>query len=611
MPEPLSIAKNCRHYAMCKIDFLGSGVCSSGLEKNFVSFYPQGRMILYEGLAEKKIPVTEKAVEIAATCNLCGKCDFQCYFITELRPTRVMKALKEFISEYLKEGGEAIAAPDDEILSEIKAIVGEEWASNDPAILYSYCHDLSPVSPPKMPDYIVLPGSKEEIAELVKIFNRHTIQYTVRGNGTNLLGFAVNTGVILDLNRMKTIEFDEKNWYVKTGAGVTAFELQKEAKKRGFRINAGEPAAMICSNIMGSGVMSAFSTTYGINADNFIDAEFVANDGSFFKLNDISSPNLFSYQDLSHQASPGICTSANIRLHPFTDDESGILVPFPSLDKALDFAGNCAVRHIGIAIAIMGTEYIANFFAPTKKLAAEVKEIFEKKLEISFLVLLIGDKYALAAVKDMDVPFINQKLLTALYLGLPDLKLASWLNLTRELSLEEPYEYLKLDSFVELAETALEPSAELLAREVDPDLRHFYEKLYSRSELTDMVWLTMFRILSTRIGRRKGFLPILIYLPIDFELIQEITVQYISIAEEQQIDHEFGFITPIDHGKRCIYEYDYFFDYNNTAELERLQIAAAQVNRLIDEYTKQKGTVRGHPYVLYQGFSRKENLLYT
>jgi hypothetical protein len=38
---PYEIARNCRHYAMCKIDFLGSGVCESGLEKHFVSFYPR------------------------------------------------------------------------------------------------------------------------------------------------------------------------------------------------------------------------------------------------------------------------------------------------------------------------------------------------------------------------------------------------------------------------------------------------------------------------------------------------------------------------------------------------------------------------------------------
>jgi UDP-N-acetylenolpyruvoylglucosamine reductase len=611
MTDPLKTAINCRHYAMCKIDFLDSGVCSTGLQKHYVSFYPQGRMILYEGLAQKRIPVTTAAVEIASGCNLCGKCDFQCYFITELRPTEVMKALKDLISDHLQEGKTVIHPEEDEILKEIRAIVGDEWASNDPAILYSYSHDLSPVSAPMIPDYVVLPNNGEEIAELIKLFNRHKLKYTVRGNGTNLLGFAINTGVILDLNRMKTTEFNEKKWFVKAGAGVTAFELQKEAKKRGFRINAGEPAAMICSNIMGSGVMSTFSTTYGINGDNYTDAEFIAPDGTFFRVNDISSPNLYAYKDLNHPESPGICISANIRLHPVTEDEEGILVPFQSLNKAIEFAGNCATRHIGIAIGILGTEYISNFFAPTKKLTAEIKEIFERKLQIPFAVLLIGDQYAIAAVKTMSLPFIDQKLLTTLYLGLPSLKSAPWLNIANELSGDDPYSYLKLSLFAELIETALDPSPEQLAKEVDPDLQHFYEKLYSQSEMTNIVWLTMFRILSTRIGRRKGFLPVVIYLPIDFDLITEITAHYISIAEEQQIDHAFGFITPIDNGKRCIYEYDYFFDYNDSYELERLRVAAFKVNRLIDDYSVKNDTVRGHPYVLYQGFSRKENLLYS
>lgn len=102
MNEILKTAKNCRHYAMCKIDFLDSGVCSSGLEKHFVSFYPQGRMILYEALAENKISVTEKCVEIADSCDLCGKCDYQCYFVNEMRPSKVMEALKNHVDTFLK-----------------------------------------------------------------------------------------------------------------------------------------------------------------------------------------------------------------------------------------------------------------------------------------------------------------------------------------------------------------------------------------------------------------------------------------------------------------------------------------------------------------------------
>lgn len=611
MNEILKIAKNCRHYAMCKIDFLGSGVCASGLERHFVSFYPQGRMILYEALAEHRIPVTEKCVEIADSCNLCGKCDYQCYFVNEMRPTKVMEALKNHVAAFIKEGGKPKPAKDDGILTEIRNIVGNEWATNDEGITVTYSHDLSPISDPKTPDYVVMPNTKEEIASLVKLFKHHNIPYTMRGNGQNLLGFAIHEGAIIDLNRMKTMEFDEKNWIVKVGPGVAAFDLQLKARERGYRINAAEPAALVCANIMCSGIMSTFSTTYGINADNLVDAEFVDHDGSFFNLNDISSPNLYSYKNLQHKNSPGICVAANIKLHPVTDDESGIMVPFQTLDNALDFIRDCAVRHIGLALGILGTEYISTFLSTTKKLASEIKEIFINKLDIPYLVVVIGDKFAMRNISEMGLPFFDQRLFKALYLGLPSLKSAQWLNLIKELSDDEPYSYLRIISFAELLETALSSSPALYSKEIDPELRPFFEKLFSRPEITDLVWQNMYRVMSTRIGRKKPFLPVLIYLPIENVLINELAAKFRLIADKHQIDNDFGFITPIDNGKRCIFEYDYFFDHNDPDEIRRIRLAGAEANALVDEYSINTGTVRGHPYVLYQGFCRKENLLYS
>jgi hypothetical protein len=608
---PYKTAKNCRHYAMCKIDFLGSGVCASGLEKHFVSFYPQGRMILYEALVENKISVTEKCVEIADSCDLCGKCDCQCYFVNEMRPSKVMEALKNHIETHIKNSGKIKPAKDDIFLTEIRKITGDNWATNDEAIRVTYSHDDSPISEPKIPDYVVLPNTKEEIASLVRLCKQNNIPYTIRGNGQNLLGFAVNEGIIIDLNRMKTIEFDEKNWLVKVGPGVAAFDLQKQAQKRGFRINAAEPAALVCANIMCSGIMSTFSTTYGINADNFTDAEFVDKDGSLFSLNDTSSPNLYSYRNLQHKSSPGICVSASIRLHPVTDDESGILVPFQTLDSALDFIKDCALRHIGLALGIVGTEYISTFLSTTKKLGSEIKSIFINKLDIPYLVVVIGDRFAIRAIDEMGFPFFDQRLFKALYLGLPSLKSAQWLDLIKELSDDEPYSYLRIKSFADLLETALSPSVALYSQEIDPELRPFFEKLFSRPEITDLVWLNMFRIMSTRLGRKKPFLPVLIYLPIDNILINELNDKFRLIAEKHQIDNDFGFITPIDNGKRCIFEYDYFYDYNDPDEIRRIRLAATEANSLVDEYSVETGTVKGHPYVLYQGFCRKENLLYS
>jgi hypothetical protein len=211
----------------------------------------------------------------------------------------------------------------------------------------------------------------------------------------------------------------------------------------------------------------------------------------------------------------------------------------------------------------------------------------------------------------MGFPFFDQRLFNALYLGLPSLKSAEWLNLVKELSDDEPYSYLRIKSFADLLETALSPSPKLCAQEIDPELRPFFEKLFSREEMTDLVWLNMFRIMSTKLGRRKPFLPVLIYLPIDNVLVNELKDKFRLIAEKYDIDNDFGFITPIDNGKRCIFEYDYFFDHNDPEEISRIRLAAAEANALIDEYSVKTGTVKGHPYVLYQGFSRKENLLYS
>jgi len=218
---------------------------------------------------------------------------------------------------------------------------------------------------------------------------------------------------------------------VKVGPGIASFDLQREAKKRGYRVHSAEPAALVCANIMTSGLLSLFSTTYGISADNYINAEFIARDGSFFNLNDITAPNLFSFHNsISEHEAFAICVSVSMKLHPVTDDESGILVPFQTLDSALDFAKDCARRHIGLAIGILGSEFMSSFIAPTKKLATEAKNIFINKLGMPYLVLLIGDTYALRSVREMGFPAIDQKLFKTIFQGLSALKSAEWLKLT-------------------------------------------------------------------------------------------------------------------------------------------------------------------------------------
>lgn len=609
--EAIKISKNCRHYAMCKVDFLGSGVCASGLEKHYVSFYPEGRMDLYSALSDNIIPITEKCVEISDSCNLCGKCDYQCYFVNEMRPSKVMKALKHYVNEYLKSGGQIVLSKDDNILAQIKTIVGDFWATNDPAVRVAYHHDLCPHVNFKMPEYVIMPNSKEEISSVIKLLNSNNIPYVVRGNGASSHGLVFSEGAVIDLNRMKTIEFNEKNWFVKVGPGVASFDLQFAVKQRGYRVHTAEPSALVCANIMTSGILSTFSTTYGISADNYIDAEFIAQDGSFFRLNDIRSPNLFSFDNSISEHQPfAICISVSMKLHPVTDDEGGVLVPFASLENALDFARECATRHIGLAIGILGSEFISSFLAPTKKLAAAAKDVFEEKLGMPYLVLLIGDKYALRTVREMGYPVIDQKLFKSLYQGLPSLESAGWLDLLNELSDDQPFSYLLLSQFSELADIALASSAGQMTQSIDPELRSFFEKVYSKPEMSDLVWLNTFRIQSSRYCREKPCVALVCYLPIDAALITEIQNGLRIIAEKHQIKNELGFITPFDNGKRCVWEYDYYFNHNDPDDITRIQQSVYEAGALLDEYSKRTGTVRQVRYVANQGCCRKENLLY-
>ena len=112
-PEARKTASQCRHYAMCKIDYLGTGICPSGVERHFVSYYPQGRMDIFRGLADGVLPLTEALIDIADTCTLCGLCEMQCHFVTGLRPLRVMTALKDYVAVLRSKNRPVLRSPEE------------------------------------------------------------------------------------------------------------------------------------------------------------------------------------------------------------------------------------------------------------------------------------------------------------------------------------------------------------------------------------------------------------------------------------------------------------------------------------------------------------------
>ena len=611
--EAADIAANCRHYAMCKIDYLGTGLCPATEANQYVSYYPEGRMDIYQALANGTLPVTEGLLDVADTCTLCGICDKQCYFVTELRPEKVMKALKDFVKDHLQRQREVVKVRPDDVLRQLRTIVGEKYATNDPAHLVAYATDPSPAARCRMPKYVVLPRTREEIVAIIKLCKARELEYIVRGNGASTMGFALGSGLVIDVNRMKGIVIDKDRWCAIVEAGVSAFELQQEAARHSLRANVAEPAASVCGNLMCSGIFSLLSASYGTCANNCVSAEFVDQDGNVFDLNQRSAPNLFSFkkEDLP---TPGLCTRAWVKLYPITADEEGVLVPFSNFDGALALAEDLNKRRIGIAIGMLGGEYISAFMAPTQETAQKVRDVFSNKLGINHLVLVLGDQYAIAAVKKMmNNRVIDNKLFRTLLLGLPNLIDDRWLALLDGFPSDKtPYEILCRPDMFPLVEVALAPSPRALASVVADDLENFFAEIYARPEMADLVWLNMFRFLSTRMGREKHFVALIVYVPLDKkEVIIAMRDQFKQIADKYGIKNHYGFIMPLDFGKRALLEYDYYLDQTNQDEIERMRKAMFDAGGLIESFSARVPGVVWIRYVVNQGFCRMENLLYT
>jgi hypothetical protein len=605
-------AAQCRHYAMCKIDYLGTGLCASGAEHHFVSHFPQGRMDLCDALAQNRIPITEALKEIADSCNLCGICDRQCHFVTGMRPMEVMKALKQHVREWLDQGNRPLAVPSEPDLDGLREIVGRQWATNDPAILLTYANDPFPLTGPRMPRFVVLPESREQVAAVIRFANDRQIPYVVRGNGGSVFGFVFSDGLVMDMHRMKSIVIDAENWTALVEPGVTSFELQQAAVQLGFRVNTAEPAATVCGNIVCTGLFSTWANAYGVNADTFVDMEFVGRDGEFFRLNDPRAPNVLCYE---HQLtpSPGICTRAHVRLHPMTDDEEGMLIPFAEFDEAVRFVRDLSRRRIGLALAVLGGHYLSTFMSPTAALAKRLRSSLNETFGMLSAVFMVGDRFARQAVRSMRPALIDAELFRMLMLGLPRLAEEEWRELLSGMGGDEPvYEFLLRPEMRPVLETVLRPAPETLAAAVDEDLRHFYTQLYARPEMTDMVWLNMFRILSSRMSRHKHMFAFLVYVPMDNPgLIQGICDRLRCIADVQELENDFGFLTPLDMGKRGILEYDYYIDHQDPADAERIRRAAAEFEPYLDEISATTKGVKWLKYIFSQGCARKEAFLYA
>jgi hypothetical protein len=162
-----------------------------------------------------------------------------------------------------------------------------------------------------------------------------------------------------------------------------------------------------------------------------------------------------------------------------------------------------------------------------------------------------------------------------------------------------------------LVESVLAPSPAALADAVEPDLREWYARLYARPELTDLVWLNSFRVVSSRMGREKHVFANIAYAPLDPPgVIEGLTADLAAIGARHGLKHDFGFVTPLELGTRAVFEYDYYFDHTSPAAAEAMRRAAGEIGELVAAREREVPGVRWFRWTPHQGFARSAAILF-
>ena len=174
----------------------------------------------------------------------------------------------------------------DKILSALGSIVGEKNATAAKHVRYAYSYDMSFVKP-KMPDYVVMATTVEQIQKIMRFANESKIPVVPFTAGTNIGGLCIpeRGGILLDLKRMnKIVKIDAESHYAVVEPGVSHGQLAEALYKHNLRFGwpVGPPSASVSSCAISHGI-GGLNARYGLNSQEITSMEVVLPTGELVR----------------------------------------------------------------------------------------------------------------------------------------------------------------------------------------------------------------------------------------------------------------------------------------------------------------------------------------
>ncbi len=257
-----------------------------------------------------------------------------------------------------------------------------------------------------LPLLTVLPGTTEQVSQVLRYCNRHKIKVVPRGAGTSLSGGALplQDGILLGLAKFNRIlDIDYANRCVVAQPGVTNLAVTHAVQGEGFYY-APDPSSQIACTVGGNVAENSGGVhclKYGVTANNVLGLELALMDGTVVRLGgkhlDSEGYDLLGLLNGS-EGLLGVVTEVTLRILRRPASARALLVGFPSNESA----GDCVAAIIGAGIipggmemmdrpAIHAAEDFVHAGYPLDVEALLIVELDGPEAEVDHLIARVGE----------------------------------------------------------------------------------------------------------------------------------------------------------------------------------------------------------------------------
>lgn len=135
-----------------------------------------------------------------------------------------------------------------------------------------------------IPKAIVIAKNQNDVIKTIKIAKKFKTTVTVRGAGTSLVGGALNSGIIIDLQKLNKIKISENDITVQVGASKGSLDKKLKMKNKFFAPNPSIGAFCSIGGMLGNNSSGSRSLKYGSVIDNIKEVTFVNGNGIVITL---------------------------------------------------------------------------------------------------------------------------------------------------------------------------------------------------------------------------------------------------------------------------------------------------------------------------------------